>query len=309
MLEFLVLTCLNCSSWEQEELFIYISIKSSKYNRKVYKIAYSPIGLPASLLISPNIGNLTPICLLSIVIGPTTKPPGGELKFTQASEKVLASDDVIIKAPSLLSYRPDSTKGPDDLLVKVHNRKMLNAVLARIKLCEAMQRNPHANLAEYLGCRVSKIHVTGLCFRKYADSLEERLNPEHLNKCDFKYEPGMLKDRDGFVRQLKSAIQHLHFMDLVHNNIYPRNIVFQGQKGSKNGEVPVLVDFEQCREVDTEIEKDEPLESFPGWFDVGRYKFEGTNKIVKKNDWDAFEEVGEWLKAPAERKYKYDDTM
>ena len=71
MLEFLVLTCLNCSSWEQEELFIYTSIKSSKYNRKVYKIAYSPIGLPASLLISPNIGNLTPICLLSIVIGPT----------------------------------------------------------------------------------------------------------------------------------------------------------------------------------------------------------------------------------------------
>ena len=73
MLEFLVLTRLNCSSWEQEELFIYISIKSSKYNRKVYKIAYSPIGLPASLLISPNIGNLTPICLLSIVIGPTEK--------------------------------------------------------------------------------------------------------------------------------------------------------------------------------------------------------------------------------------------
>ena len=72
MLEFLVLTCLNCSSWEQEELFIYTSIKSSKYNRKVYKIAYSPIGLPASLLISPNIGNLTPICLLSIVIGPTS---------------------------------------------------------------------------------------------------------------------------------------------------------------------------------------------------------------------------------------------
>ena len=71
MLEFLVLTCLNCSSWEQEELFIYTSIKSSKYNRKVYKIAYSPIGLPASLLISPNIGNLTPIYLLSTVIGPT----------------------------------------------------------------------------------------------------------------------------------------------------------------------------------------------------------------------------------------------
>ena len=120
-------------------------------------------------------------------------------------------------------------------------------------------------------CGVSKSHVTGICFRKYADSLEERLNHGHLNKRDFKYEPGMLMDRDGFVRRLKSVVQHLHPIDLLHNNICPRNIVFQGLKGSKNDEVPVLVDFEQCREVGTEIEKDEPLERSSGWFDVGRY--------------------------------------
>ena len=88
MLKFLILTYLNCSSWEQEELFIYTSIKSSKYNRKVYKIAYSPIGLPASLLISPNIGNLTPICLLSIVIGPTPGKVGPEIGTFKVKGKV-----------------------------------------------------------------------------------------------------------------------------------------------------------------------------------------------------------------------------
>ena len=31
---------------------------------------------------------------------------------------------------------------------------------------------------------------------------------------------------------------------------------------------------------------------------------------MKKNDWEASKEVGEWLKVPAERKYnKFDDTM
>lgn len=68
----------------------------------------------------------------------------------------LCSDDYYIKAPDLLSYKPDAPLGtrPCDTLLK------------EIRILEILKTNPHPNIARYLGCMVQNHRIKGVVFTK-----------------------------------------------------------------------------------------------------------------------------------------------
>jgi hypothetical protein len=73
----------------------------------------------------------------------------------------------------------------------------------------------------------------------------QRANPRYLSKSDFLSSGRLLVDDttiaclDGIL----AGIHHLHSLGLVHNDITPSNIMFEGDG------TPVLIDFDSCRKV------------------------------------------------------------
>jgi serine/threonine protein kinase len=90
--------------------------------------------------------------------------------------------------------------------------------------------NPHKNIARYLGCVVKAGRITGLCFEKYAETLDDRL------------QDGRFVDTDSYLRHIKAGIDHLHTLDIVHNDIHLDNVMF----ADTDGDVPVIIDFDSC---------------------------------------------------------------
>ncbi|KAJ5654638.1 hypothetical protein N7490_001641 [Penicillium lividum] len=126
------------------------------------------------------------------------------------------SPDVYIKQPSMSSYSgsPDLSKN----------------LLKEAKICEVLIKNPHENIARYHGCVVKDGRITGLCFEKYAQQLMDRQNTEHQ------------VDIDSCCHQIEAGLKHLHFLNLVHNDIRDSNVMFK----TKHGEEVVIIDFDAC---------------------------------------------------------------
>jgi serine/threonine protein kinase len=46
-------------------------------------------------------------------------------------------------------------------------------------------------------------------------------------------------DTDSYLRHVKAGIDHLHALDIVHNDIHLDNVMF----ADRDGDVPVIIDF------------------------------------------------------------------
>jgi serine/threonine protein kinase len=104
-------------------------------------------------------------------------------------------------------------------------------VLNEARTCELiLRRNPHPNIAKYLGAYVEDQRITGLCFEKYEVTLAERLTngPE-------------ISDSEHFLRGIEQGIKHLHGLRLVHNDINLYNIMITSDNQ------PVIINFDSCR--------------------------------------------------------------
>ncbi|PGH00764.1 hypothetical protein AJ79_08102 [Helicocarpus griseus UAMH5409] len=140
-------------------------------------------------------------------------------------------DSYYIKTPSLLAYATESD--------------LEKQILREVETCELLRKHPHRNIAFYYGCQVTRNRVSGLCFKRYTSTLQENVNPQHLNKRTF-FSSGRELVDDGIKASLDGILQgirHLHSLGLVHNDVTPSNIMF----GKDN--TPVLVDFGSCRRV------------------------------------------------------------
>jgi hypothetical protein len=93
-------------------------------------------------------------------------------KFTQAQP----TNQHFIKRPNPLSYYPISD---------ANKTRIMNEVSQEVQVCEILRLQSHPNIAEYIGCEVQTGKVSGICFNKYEYSLQQRLNPGHLNKREF----------------------------------------------------------------------------------------------------------------------------
>lgn len=126
---------------------------------------------------------------------------------------------IYIKKPRLTAY--DGTSSLADLLI------------LEVRICELFRQHPHPHIVEYLGCSVKNNLITGICFRRYAETLQER------------------RDRGGIINaqqtldQVEAAIQHLNSKELKHNDIKPANIMFR----TLDDHHAVLVDFDSSSHI------------------------------------------------------------
>lgn len=189
--------------------------------------------------------------------------------------------EVHVKTPSLFAY----LKGVD----------LEGKIRREVEGCEILKKNPHSNVAVYYGCQVTRGRVSGLVFKKYTSTLGEKVNPGHLNKRMFRssarelVEDSTRATLDGILE----GIRHLHSLGLVHNDINPANIMFDG-----DGTL-VLNDFDSCRRIGESL-----LGTGAGrtheWHD------EDVEVALVKNDLDAFQELKTWLVGSLDDEFLFD---
>jgi len=160
-----------------------------------------------------SIDNLNPQMILPEQIWPLL-----EEDLTVCYEPILPT--IFIKRPRLTAY--DNTPALACLL------------LQEARVCEVLLQNPHPNIVKYLGCHVRDGRIVGLCFQRYAETLEERKRS------------GRSIDKALVLEQIRGAIDHLHAIRLAHNDVKASNIMFL----TTSSKEAVLVDFDSCAVLD-----------------------------------------------------------
>ncbi|CAD6455019.1 77982519-ae02-4e40-975c-d06788f28172 [Sclerotinia trifoliorum] len=165
-------------------------------------------------------------------------------------------------------------------------------ILREIKICELLKLHPHPNISLYVGCLSTNGRVSGICFQQYLTTLQQKVNPGHLNKSDF-LSSGRLAVDDSIEACLdgvRAGIHHLHSLGIIHNDIAPSNIMFDPDG------TPILIDFDSCTMVGESLYK---IKRTHGWHDPE------VQKAVEKNDLNAFIELQNWLIGPSPDKFLF----
>ncbi|KLU90587.1 hypothetical protein MAPG_10439 [Magnaporthiopsis poae ATCC 64411] len=178
--------------------------------------------------------------------------PPADSRFTAAPDPLPA--DTYVKQPQLLHY--DDTPA---------SRNLGALMLGEIEACEVLRLKPHPNIARYLGCLTNKGRVTGLCFARYSTTLAQLLR-----------EGASAFDKHACFRGIEAGFKHMHALGLVHNDLNPSNIMFDGRE-------PIIIDFDSCKT------EGEPLGHKGGTF--GWTTDDGDPCSRKENDVYALEKL------------------
>lgn len=133
--------------------------------------------------------------------------------ITRAPDRLLP--DTYVKTSSLENYIPDC---PDPF-------RCSKIVMGEVKVCELLSKAPHPNVAEYLGCKIEDGRIAAICYRLYERDLASYLQ----RNC--------LSDAERVLAEIKAALNHLHKLRVVHNDIKPSNIMLS------DGRI-VIIDFD-----------------------------------------------------------------
>lgn len=167
-------------------------------------------------------------------------------------------DDAYAKRPTLFDYYPETSAfKPRELL------------LHEARICEFLRRHPHKHIASYLGCINDGGFITGLCYVKYNETLSDRLEDSSrpLNP-------------DSCLMGVRQALDHLHSLGLVHNDVNPNNIMLDEQ------DVPILIDFNSCQWEGGSLYGT----GTPGWTDGSSW-----TSSERKNDDFGLKQLSEYL--------------
>ena len=177
-----------------------------------------------------------------------------------------------IKRPDLVSYYP---------ITSTNKTMIANQVLQEVQVYEIFKPQPHPNIAEYYGCEVTNGKISGICFKRYTQSLQQRLNPRHLNKRAFARSVCLDKKwRTSIIEGIKNGLDYIHALGLVHNDITPANIMLDER------DTPIIIDFGSCR---AEGECLEDVVRTYEWCD------DGVQISRPSNDLDALAEMRAWM--------------
>ncbi|CAI7643055.1 unnamed protein product [Penicillium discolor] len=192
----------------------------------------------------------------------------GALIFPEFSDKFIKAERSseyptwYLKKPSLSPYSPQ------------YPALIRETWIEEIKTCEMLKKTPHPNIAQYHGCAVvDDGSIRGIYFTK--------VNSGRRNKIEFAYERHQA-DRDEvnrWVEGIARGLKHLHGLGIVHNDINPCNIMFQG-------DTPVIIDFDSARPHGHDLSL---VKRTHGWHD------ERAKVALPMNDLAALLEIQLWL--------------
>jgi serine/threonine protein kinase len=192
----------------------------------------------------------------------------------QSDWLVLSSDykhDYYVKTPDLWSY--------------AKHISLEQQILREVEVCEKLRYHPHPNIAFYGGCHSINGRVTGICYKRYTSTLQQKLNPGSLCKSDFLHNREHVDDiSKSCLDGVLAGIKHLHSLGLIHNDITPSNIMFDTDG------TPVIIDFDSCRKVGVALNDTIcGTKRTYGWHDPE------IGIATERNDLDAFAELRTWL--------------
>lgn len=172
---------------------------------------------------------------------------------------------------------------------KVHEDFIGTGLLPKLMLQEAetlelLSRMPHPNIIRYHGCITKRGRIVRLVFDRYEMTLKQRL--------DRKMMIGHF-EIDNLMKQIESALDHLHMLGLAHNDLNPMNIMIDDRN-----ETLYLIDFGSCRPFGCSL----ITGGTPGWFD------EDYSTSDQRNDETALQKLRSWLHTMKEQQGLGQDT-
>ncbi|OIW28383.1 hypothetical protein CONLIGDRAFT_374720 [Coniochaeta ligniaria NRRL 30616] len=206
---------------------------------------------------------------------------------TEAYRPLLPSGCTVASAPSNCYIKQP------DLMSFGGTLDLASIALQEISTCEAIKQHPHLNIALYYGCVVSDGRVDGLCFKRYPETLMDKVNPGRLNKTTFMVSKDRAAARKMAVRYLsgiEEGIRHLHALGLVHNDLNPANVMITEE------DTPVIVDFDSSSAPGTALDT---AKRTHGWFDPD------VRVSQESNDLNALAEMRVWLSGASPEEYQF----
>ncbi|KAI4703464.1 hypothetical protein J4E89_010040 [Alternaria sp. Ai002NY15] len=146
-------------------------------------------------------------------------------------------------------------------------------LLGEAEVLQFLEQNPHPNIIRFHGCTVSRSRFTGIALDQYSVMLQYRhkdvSQPLDIETC---------------MRGIRSALKHLHFLGLAHNDLNPSNIALD------TNDNPILLDFGSCRRFGEVL----LTGGTPGWID------EDYSTSAQCHDELAAEKIETWLLSKAQ---------
>ncbi|KAK4702515.1 hypothetical protein P7C70_g3707, partial [Phenoliferia sp. Uapishka_3] len=172
------------------------------------------------------------------------------------------ADDSFFKQSGVRQY---NTSDPDSLASSTYHLKLEVATL------ELLKKHPHPSICEYRGCMVEEGFTTGIVLKDY---------PECLS-----YSAGKV-DHQMVLRDIGNAIQHLHSLGIIHNDINPGNIMLPADDSRA-----VLIDF------DSAIPEGYRFNSKDRRY-TARFSLDVLEVSERRNDLYGLERIRMWLEDP-----------
>ncbi|KAF5654615.1 serine threonine kinase [Fusarium sp. NRRL 25303] len=185
--------------------------------------------------------------------------------FPPCPSNLTRAPEIYIKIPDIALYAPDA------------KNIIPQRLLYEARIYEILRENPHPNLGQSLGCVVAEDgRLEGLALFKYKSTLFERAHdPSSFG----------LGQREQCIAAVKSVLEHLHSLMLAHNDLSPLNVMFTDK------DEPVLLDFDTCHPIGTELKKGGQIGEWQG-IPHAVYKESSTECDLK-----ALEYLDMWLRS------------
>lgn len=238
--------------------------------------------------ISKARGTAQPKLIMELVTSKTPIPtaayrPRFQSTLTRAPDPL--PGDTYVKRPSLMSY--------DRVCKSALPNSIAHGLLVEARVYELLRRNPHPNIAKYLGCRTLGDDIDGLCLPRYEITLMQAVNPRSFMKRQLGgTRQGLgLGDYGHMLDAIESGLKHIHSLGLVHNDVNPSNIM-------RDGDDWVLIDFGSCRRVGESLDY---VGRTYEWYD------EAVKESLPTNDLGALREIRTWLEGGRPDAFQFDE--
>ncbi|KAK7038836.1 hypothetical protein VNI00_010466 [Paramarasmius palmivorus] len=161
-------------------------------------------------------------------------------------------------------YHPECVDDPER---PFNDTSLADTMIEEAMVCERLADHPHPNIAEYYGYAKHDGYMVGLCFKQYEKSLDEAVKN------------GESVDVESILEGIRSGLEHMHLIGLVHCNVKPENVML----GSRSH--AILSNFESCHRKGAKMVRRGSASKINA----------GTVATVD-TDWHGFALIEEWLR-------------